>query len=120
MSDNAGVVERYMEGFRRGDREAILACLADDVEWVLPGMFHVRGKEAFAGHIVDEGFAGRPEITVDRLVEQGDVVVAEGRVRAPRAEGPPMELVFCDVFDFAAGRIRKLVSYLMELKPPAG
>ena len=107
-----------MDGFRRTDRAQILACLTDDVEWVIPGMFHVRGTEAFATHIVDEGFVGQPDITVSRWLETGDVVVAEGPVRAPRADGTVANMVFCDVFDMRAGKIRRLISYLMETKAP--
>ena len=106
-----------MDGFRRTDRSQILSCLTDDVEWVLPGAFHVRGKDAFATHIVDEGFVGQPTITVTRLIEADDVVVAEGSVRAPRQDGAILDLVFCDVFDMRDGKIRRLVSYLMEAKP---
>lgn len=104
----------YLEGFRRTDRPQILSCLTEDVEWVIPAMFHVRGKDEFARHIVDEGFAGQPVITVSRMLEAGDVLVAEGAVRAPREDGTFLNLVFCDVFDLRGGKIRRLVSYLME------
>lgn len=116
MTPNKKTVEAYMDGFRKTDRPLILSCLTDDVEWVLPGAFHVRGKEDFAGHIVDEGFTGHPLITVGRMVEEDDVVVAEGSVRAPKPDGTYLDLVFCDVFDMRGGKIRRLVSYLMQSK----
>jgi len=65
---------------------------------------------------VDEGFSGKPEITLTRLVEEGDVVVAEGSVRAGRTDGGVMNLVFCDVFEMRNAKIKKLTSYLMEIK----
>src|SRR6185503_18843682 len=95
---NQRTVERYMDGFRRTDREQILSCLTDDVRWWLPGAFDVRGKDEFAQHIVDEG----------------DVVVAEGSVKAPRTDGSVLDLVFCDVFEMRDGKIRSLTSYLMN------
>lgn len=116
MTPNQRLVEAYMDGFRTTDRPRILSCLADDVEWRLPGAFHVRGKDEFAKHIVDEGFVGRPTITVTRMVEADDVVVAEGTVRAPRSDGTFLDLVFCDVFEFRDGKIQKLTSYLMETR----
>jgi len=116
VTPNKKTVETYMEAFRKTDRPQILSCLTDDVEWVIPGAFSVRGKDGFAGHIVDEGFAGHPVITVDRLVEENEVVVAEGSVRAPKADGTFLDLVFCDVFDMRDGKIRRLISYLMEKK----
>ena len=116
MTPNQRTIERYMDGFRRTDREQILACLTDDVRWLIPGVFDVRGKDGFAGHIVDDGFTGSPDITVTRLVEARDVVVAEGSVRAPRTDGTIMSLVFCDVFEMRGGKVRSLTSYLMETK----
>lgn len=122
MTPNAQTVTDYMDGFRRTDRAAILSCLTDDVEWEIPGFFRIQGKAAFAAHIEDDAFVGRPEITVTRLTEEGDVVVAEGSVRTQRKEGTVMRLAFCDVFELRGGKIRRLVSYLVELKdasPPA-
>ena len=105
-----------MEGFRRGDHEQVLSCLTDDVEWEIPGAFHVRGKEAFERHIQDEGFVGSPAVTVTRLTEEDEVVVAEGLVRTQRTDGTFLDLVFCDVFEMQGGNIRRLISYLMETR----
>ena len=116
MTPNAQTVTDYMDGFRRTDRPAILACLTDDVEWEIPGFFKIQGRAAFDKHIEDDAFVGRPEITVTRLIEEGDVVVAEGSVRTQRKEGTVMRLAFCDVFELRDGKIRRLVSYLVELK----
>ena len=116
MTQNKKVIERYMEGFRRSDHEQILSCLTDDVEWEIPGVFHVHGKEAFDQHIEDDGFVGSPAITVTRLTEEANVVVAEGAVRTQRKDGNILDLAFCDVFEMHRGKIRRLISYLMETK----
>ena len=116
MTPNKRTIETYMDGFRKTDHTQILSCLTDDVEWVIPGAFHVRGKDDFAKHIVDEGFAGHPAITIIRMTEEDNVVVAEGSVRAPKQDGTFLDLVFCDVFDMRNGKIRRLVSYLLETK----
>lgn len=103
-----------MAGFRAGDHGQVLSCLTEDVEWEIPGAFHVRGKEAFDKHIEDEGFVGRPMITVTRMTEEEDVVIAEGFVRTQRTDGVMLTLAFCDVFEMRGGKIRRLVSYLMQ------
>jgi ketosteroid isomerase-like protein len=115
-TENKKTVERYMDGFRRGDHPQILSCLADDVEWDIPGMFRIRGKQEFDRRIEDPNFAGRPVISVTRLTEEDNVVVAEGAVRTERADGTLLNLVFCDVFEMEGGKIRRLISYLMETK----
>lgn len=116
MTENKRTVERYIEGFRRGDHDMVLSCLTDDVEWIMPGFFHLRGKDAFDKEIENPAFTGRPEITITRTIEENDVVASEGTVRAQRADGATLNAVFCDVFTMQNGRIKQLISYLMELK----
>jgi ketosteroid isomerase-like protein len=116
MTPNKAAVERYMEAYRRHDHAAILACLADDIEWEVPGAFQIRGKEAFDQHIESDCFIGPPEITVARLTEENDVVVAEGTVRTRQTDGIVLNLAYCDIFEMRGGLIRKLVSYLVQVK----
>ena len=116
MSENKSTVERYLEGFRRSDHAQILSCLTDDVEWEMPGAFHLVGKPAFDKEIENDTFVGRPTITTIRMVEENDVVVAEGRVQAKRRDGGMLDAVFCDVFVMSNARIRRLTTYLAEVK----
>jgi uncharacterized protein len=115
LTENKKTVERYMEGFRRSDHEMILSCLTDDVVWDMPGAFHLVGKVAFDREVENPAFSGKPTIIVSRLVEEADVVVAEGTVQARRSDGGMLDAVFCDVFEMSGGKIRRLVSYLMEV-----
>ena len=110
------MVQEYLEAFRRSDHARVLACLTDDVEWQIPGVFHVRGKEAFDREIENEAFVGSPLITLTRLTEENDVVVAEGTVQAQKRKGGLLNLRYCDVFVMRAGKIRQLISYIMEEK----
>jgi len=116
MTENKKVVEKYMDGFNRSDHKQILAYLTDDVEWILPGVFHLNGKKEFDKEIENPVFEGKPVIIVKRLVEENDVVIAEGTVRAKKKDAEFINLVFCDVFEMRDGFIKKLTSYLMEIK----
>jgi len=118
MSENKRTVQKYMEGFRNTDRDSILSCVTDDVEWKIPGMFSVHGRDAFNEHIVDPGFAGNPVIDVTRMTEENDVVIAEGTVLARRDDDTTLPLAFCDVFELRDGRIRRLISYLVDTTRP--
>ena len=115
MTENKRTVEAYMEGFRRSDHAMVLACLTDDVEWEMPGFFQLSGKEAFDKEIENEAFTGSPIIVVTRMTEENDIVIAEGSVRAQRADGGFMDGVFCDVFVMEDAKIKHLTSYLMEI-----
>ena len=116
MSKNKETVEKYMEGFRNSDHSMVLSCLTDDVEWVIPGMFHIIAKEAIDKEIENEAFIGSPAITVTRMTEEGNVVIAEGSVQADRKDGGKLNAVFCDVFEMKDKNITKLTSYFMEVK----
>ncbi len=117
MSARKTVVETYFEGFRRSDHQQILACLTDDVVWDLPGYTHLTGKDAFDQEIENDEFVGSPILTVNRLIEEADTVVAIGDGEATRAGGGTHRFVFCDVFTFAGDKISRVESYLVPLKP---
>jgi len=116
MSENKKTVEKYMEGFNKSNHKQILSCLTEDVEWILPGVFHLRGKDAFDKEIENPAFEGKPEIVVTRMIEENNIVVAEGTVRAKKKDAECINLVFCDVFEMQISKIKKLISYLMEIK----
>ena len=116
MTENKRTVEQYMDGFRKSDHEQVLSCLTDDVEWEVPGLFHAVGKIDFDKNIEDDAFVGSPMITITRMVEENDVVIAEGAVRVKKRDGNLLNAVFCDVFAMNKGRIKRLTSYLIEVK----
>jgi uncharacterized protein len=109
------IVETYFEGFRRSDHARILACLTDDVAWDLPGYAHLTGKDAFDREIENPEFVGSPTLTVDRLIEEGDAVVAIGNGETTHKSGELHRFVFCDVFTFAGDNIRRVESYVVPL-----
>lgn len=116
MTRNKLTVERYMDGFNLSDHDLILSCLTDDVVWDMPGGFHLVGKEAFDREIENPAFVGRPKVTVTRVVEDDDVVVAEGTVQSMKRDGGLLNAVFCDVFVMRDGKIGQLTSYVVEVK----
>lgn len=111
------LVEKYMEGFNEGDHDKILSCLTEDVVWDMPGFFLHKGKEAFDKEIENDAFVGLPVITIFRMVEEDNIVVAEGEVKCQMKNGGILDAVFCDVFHFREGKIKQLTSYLMNKKP---
>ncbi|MFT3795208.1 nuclear transport factor 2 family protein [Flavobacterium sp.] len=116
MSEQKQIVEKYMDGFRATDHQKILSCLTDDVIWELPGYYLHHGKAAFDKEIENPNAEGHPDIKIIRLVEEGNIVIAEGTVKAKFKDGNKLDAVFCDVFHFTNGKISKLTSYLMFKK----
>lgn len=114
MTRNKLTVEIFMDGFRNTDRARILSCLTDDVQWEVPGAFSARGRDEFNQHIVSPGFVSNPQITVTRMTEENDVVVAEGMVETEQKDGTVLHLAFCDAFEMRDGKIKRLTSYLVR------
>lgn len=112
IRNKKNLVEFYMESFQENDHEKILSCLTDDVEWQIHGHKSLKGKEAFDAEIENENFEGKPEITLNRMIEENNIVVAEGTVLAKPKKSQPVLLAFCDIFEFRDGKISKLTSYL--------
>ena len=113
MTTNKKTVQKYMDGFNATDHEMILSCLTDDVRWEMPGHFKVSGKEAFDKEIENENFTGSPIIGVTRMVEENEVVIAEGTVKCQLKTGVWLDLEFCDVFHMREGKIALLKSYVV-------
>jgi ketosteroid isomerase-like protein len=113
-SSRKQAVRAYIDGFRTGDHEAILSLLTEDVTWEMPGFIDISGKEAFDREIENDAFVGRPTLTIERLVEEDDVVVAVGAVEAARKDGGTLRAVFADVFYFRGDKIRRLETYQMD------
>ncbi len=115
MTENKRTIERYIDGFNKSDHRQILSCLTDNVEWELPGAFSIVGKAAFDKEIENDAFTGNPKVTVSRMVEEDDVVIAEGKVIVMKKDGSFLNVVFCDVFEMENAKIRRLVSYLVQV-----
>lgn len=114
MTINKQTVTEYMDAFRISDHSRILACLTDDVIWEMPGIYQHAGKEAFDKEIENDNFIGSPTIQITKLIEENDIVIAEGAVQGNMKNGNKLDAVFCDVFEMENGKIKRLTSYLMS------
>lgn len=115
MSENKKTIEKYIDGFNKSDHAQILSCLTDDVIWEMPGAFHLEGKQQFDGEIENPNFEGKPVVTISRMTEENDVVVAEGKVKGKKKGGEPFEAQFCDVFEMRETKIQRLIGYIAML-----
>jgi len=115
MTTHQQVIDRYMEGFRRSDHEAILGCLADDVVWRIHGVRTTHGKIEFDDEIENPAFEGSPELTVERTIAAGDVVVVTGTGVGLHREAGRFRFAYSDLFTFRDGLIAEVDSYVVAL-----
>ena len=77
MIENNELVQRMYAGFNRRDIPAVLAYLADNVEWA-NGMDggHVHGREAVRDYWTRQWAAIQPQVHPLKITERGDGSVA--------------------------------------------
>jgi uncharacterized protein len=115
MSKNVDTARAMYEAFGRGDVEAVLREMDDNVEWFYPegAIYQTQvGPQAIAANV----FAAVAKeitdftVTVDEYVDGGDVVCTIGRYGGTGAEtGKPLNNDFVHVLRFGADG--KLVRY---------
>ena len=115
MSANTDTVNRYLDGFRRNDHAQILSCLTDDIRWTVYGAFQLEGKQAYDDAIEGPGFVTPPKLDVVRMVEQGDVVMAELTGVVERRDDEPMRMSMAEVFVMRDGLICERRAWVIAL-----
>ncbi len=116
MSRNKLTIETYLDGFRKNDHEQILSCLTDDIEWTVFGGFRLTGKEAYDAAIEGPGFIPPPQLDVVRMVEEGDVVMAELTGSVKRDTGDTMRMTMAEVFRMRDGKICERRAWVIALQ----
>ena len=117
MSRNLETIHTYPDGFRTNDHDRILSCLTDDIVWTVFGAFRLSGKEAYDAAIDGAPeFIDPPTLEVVRMVEQGDVVMAELTGMARRAEGGEMRMSMAEVFVLCDGKTAERRAWVVVLE----
>ena len=83
--------------------------------WELHGYTTLQGKDAFDAEIENDATAGSPTLTIDRLIEEGDSVVAVGSGSVGKKGGGSLEFVLSDVFTFTGDAISRLETCQVNL-----
>lgn len=121
MSDqqNIQVIQNMYAAFARGDAQAILQSLTDDVEWANEGPKSIpyAGRWKGPAQVADffKAIAGSTtggKVTADEFLAQGDKVVATGRYSATvTASGASIDSPIAHIFTLRNGKVSKWVGY---------
>ncbi|MBX3071669.1 MAG: nuclear transport factor 2 family protein [Thermomicrobiales bacterium] len=115
MSTQKTIAHRYFDGFRRSDHAAILECLSDDVAWHIHGHTTLQGKEAFDAEIENDAFEAQPVLDVDRVIEEGNVVVNTGIGEGAFKAGGVFRFHFVTILSFTGDLISRVDSYIVPI-----
>lgn len=120
MSTRKKVIERWAECFANQDWKTMLTLFTDDVErWEAGAPRRTHGKDEFEKEVLPGPEVDRLAMHVDRILEEGTVVVADGTARVHKKDGTTIHIQFCDIFEFEGEKIRRITAYGAVLPGPA-
>ena len=112
MTQHKKVVEALRDCFARQDWNGMLPMLTDDVErWEVGAPKRTRGKREFEDEMRPGENVTRLADQLFRLVEEGNVVVAEGKVQVFKKDGSVTDVQYCNVHEFEGERVKRITSY---------
>jgi uncharacterized protein len=112
MALHKGVIDQWAACFARQDWKGMLGLFTDDVErWEVGSPRRTHGKVEFEKEVLPGPDVLRLGIRVDRMIEEGDIVVAEGLANIFKRDGSTINVQFCDVFEFHGGKVRRITAY---------
>lgn len=119
IAENKQVVLDFYAAGARGDMDACLALLADDVTWTNIGTTKFSGTcsgkqtlvEDLLGPLFGQLKAGIAT-EIDQLIAEGDVVVAQTSGTAETVDGVPYNNTYCQVMRIRDGEIAEVKEYM--------
>ncbi len=102
----------------KGNAQAFLGAMADDVTWTLIGTTKLSGTYRGKQDIIDNFFGpfmadidGHAAITPKNFIADGDYVAMQAEGKARTRFGKDYDNTYCHVFRFGGGKIREVTEY---------
>lgn len=119
IDENRRIVEAFYEANNRGDMDAFLALLGDDLTWTNIGTTKYSGTFEGKRNVIENLFGlvfgqlkAGIRATVDNVIAEGDFVAVQLRGEAETKDGRPYNGTYCHVFRIRDGLIRDVTEYL--------
>ena len=90
----------------------MLRLFTDDVErWEVGAAKRTHGKVEFEKEVLPGPDVVRLGMEVDKMIEEGNIVVAEGLAHIFKEDGEKIDVQFCDIFEFEGEKVRRITAY---------
>ena len=113
------IIQALYQSFASGDMEAVTAAFADDISWTEADGFPLAGTYIGPQAVVENVFMRLGEfsdnwgVSVNRLIADGDTVVADGKYTWNHKQtGEPCEVRMAHIWQLSDG---KAVSFLQHV-----
>lgn len=118
-TENKEIIRNMFAELSKGNVDAYLDNLADDVRFTLIGSTKFSGIFEGKQDVVDRLLAplggqldGGIAIHVDRLIAEDDHVVMQARGESVTKSGTPYNNIYAQVFRLADGKVQQITEYL--------
>jgi uncharacterized protein len=112
MSLNNHSKKEICEQIAKGNLDFYRMYLAANVQWTIVGEEQIVGKEAIIERAGMADLQAYPEVTIKRIIAEGDVMVVESTGEATLTNGVPYDQSYCDIYQFKDGMIAEYSTYL--------
>jgi uncharacterized protein len=119
IAENKRVVQEFYEAANRGDTQAVMSKLADDVRWTNIGSTKYsgvcEGKNELTTKILVPVFSQFKEgicSIIHNLIAEGDIVVVQSSGKAETKDGRPYNNTYCHIFTIREGKITEVMEYM--------
>jgi len=110
---NKQTLELANAAIKVGDYERFLYYCTEDTVWTFVGEQTLRGKEAVRRYMA-QTYLEPPDFEVQRMIAEGDMVMALGKIRFKDTSGTMVSYDYCDVWQFTDGRLHELKAFVIE------
>ena len=96
----------------QGDHEGFLDFCTESTEWTFVGDLTLTGKEEVRAWM-KKTYIVPPEVTVERLISDGEFLVAIGDIAITDASGQKVKNSYCDVWRFNGDKLDELKAFVV-------
>ena len=111
---NKEIVEKANALLAEGKSEEFLLLCTEDVEWTLlaetPSI--IKGRKAIGEFMASSQGSEPPNFTVDKVIAEGEFVVANGDMTMKNKNGQTVPYAYCDMYTFREGKIAQLRTFV--------
>jgi ketosteroid isomerase-like protein len=118
-AENKQFISNMFAELSKGNGDAFLNALADDVSFTIIGSTKYSGTFKGKQELINKLLAplnaqieGSMTITPDNLIADGDFVAMQARGKALSKNGRRYDNTYCHVFRFANGKVQQVTEYL--------
>ncbi|NIJ53002.1 nuclear transport factor 2 family protein [Dyadobacter arcticus] len=95
--NNKQILEEANAAITKGDYERFLLFCTDDTVWTFVGEQTLHGKEAVRQYMAAT-YLEPPKFMVEKLIAEGDFVIALGKIDMKDVDGKVASYTYCDVW----------------------